>query len=103
MVGWDPPGPGRWNNEIIGSMYSQSCQTLGFCEVFEGIGIEEGVYGLGWPDGRSTISRGPSVDLAHFLDENRMLQILTQVDTPQTYHGMHLTGRSGNRELRTLL
>ena len=59
-------------------MYSQFCQTLGFCEFFQGIGIEKGVHGLGRPIyGRGTILGGPSVDLAYLFDQKRMFQFMT--------------------------
>src|SRR5207344_363302 len=76
------------------------------CGIFRRVDVEKGIDRLIRPVGDGdTMPRGPDLDLAHVLFDERLAQIFAQRQRPQTYNGMTpLAGaRTGERHARAHL
>src|SRR3954452_14511124 len=81
-------------------LFIQVRQPLGFGDIIHGVGVEERIERLCRPcHGRELVARGPAVDLADVLLDQRVAKFLAQCDAPQSDHRMGLPRGSCDGEL----
>src|ERR1700740_2623023 len=99
-----PLNPYRGRAEGPSGAFVQRREPVGFGNILDRIRIEERIDRRDRPGhGGERIARGPAVDFADVLLDQRMTQLIPQMHGPQADHGMRLAVGGGHRKLGAFL